>query len=69
LLLMVATLTTGCESKGGSETERAICKELWRDLPTWSPQDTEESKRQGADFIETFEAICPPSHPPYVGSF
>lgn len=66
--LTIVALMTGCTSMGGSVTERTICTELRRDLPTWSTQDTEQSKRQGADFIETFNAICP-AYPPYVGSF
>lgn len=67
-MLTIAALTSGCASTVGSETERAICDELRRDLPTWSTQDTTESKRQGADFLDTFEAVCP-KNPPVFGSF
>ena len=68
LVATLAVMTTGCATKGGSETERAICSELRRDLPTWSTYDTAESKGQGADFIETFDALCP-EYPPVFGSF
>jgi hypothetical protein len=51
-------LLASCESTGGSVTERTICDELRRDLPSWSTQDTAQSQREGARFITVFEAVC-----------
>lgn len=48
-----------CVKPGGSETERSICRELRRDLPTWSRSDTVESLTSGARFVAVFDAICP----------
>ena len=52
-------LMSGCASMGGSVTERALCDELRRDLPSWSRADTAQSRREGADFLDTFAAACP----------
>lgn len=52
-------MLTGCsETVGGSATEAAVCDELRRDLPSWSTQDTEQSRMEGARFVATFEAVC-----------
>ena len=56
--LGVLTLTSGCTTTGGSETEAAICDELRASLPTWSRRDTEQSKAEGAAFLDVFEAVC-----------
>lgn len=59
--LTAALLTTGCVTSGGSgttETERAMCRELQRDLPTYSARDTEATKEAGVGFLTTFRAIC-----------
>ena len=56
--LGVLTLTSGCTATGGSETEAAICDELRASLPTWSRRDTEQSKAEGAAFLDVFEAVC-----------
>lgn len=58
LLLTTALLTSGCATSTGSETSDAICRELRSALPTWSSADTEQSKREGADFLDVFEAVC-----------
>jgi len=53
---------TGCAGLAGSgttETERAICRELRRDLPTWSQHDTPETLASGARFVAVFQAVCP----------
>ena len=57
--ILAAILLSGCANVGGSETERTICRELRRDLPTYSTQDTPETLKAGADFLDVFEAICP----------
>jgi len=58
-VMMAAALTTGCATTtAGSATEAAICAELRASLPTWSSQDTAQSKREGADFLDVFEAVC-----------
>lgn len=60
LLLMTGLLTSGCASlTDASETERTICRELRNALPTWSVEDTEQSKREAADFLSVFSAVCP----------
>lgn len=58
LIVLTSLLTTGCMKVGGSETEATICRELRRDLPTYSRADTEQTKREGADFLDTFGAVC-----------
>lgn len=61
-LLTLALLTSGCATSTASETtmtEAALCDELRRDLPTFSPSDTERTKSDGADFLETFQEECP----------
>lgn len=65
-LVAAMMLTTACGRMGGSETdtpaasisERAICAELAQRLPSWSRDDTEQSRIEGARFIDTFHAIC-----------
>ena len=56
--LAMLTLTSACASTGGSETEAAICDELRASLPSWSRRDTEQSKAEGAAFLDVFEAVC-----------
>jgi hypothetical protein len=56
--LAMLTLMTGCANTGGSETEAAICDELRASLPTWSRRDTEQSKAEGAAFLDVFNAVC-----------
>ena len=56
--LAMLTLTSGCATTGGSETETAICDELRASLPSWSRLDTEQSKAEGAAFLDVFEAVC-----------
>ena len=61
LMLMLAPLMSGCVGSTGSattETERTICRELRRDLPTYSTRDTEATKEAGARFLELFREIC-----------
>jgi len=52
------TLTSACANTGGSETEAAICDELRASLPTWSRSDTDQSKAEGAAFLDVFGAVC-----------
>lgn len=58
-LMMTALAMTGCVSTGGSETERTLCRELKRDLPTASSADTEQTKQELADFLDVFHGVCP----------
>ncbi len=55
---ILALLISGCATTGASETETTICRELRRALPTWSQDDTERSKAEGARFLDVFEAAC-----------
>jgi hypothetical protein len=43
---------------GGSVTEGTICRELRRDLPTYSKDDTPETLASGAQFLDVFGAVC-----------
>ena len=58
VILITTILLSACASQNVSETERSICRELARDLPSYSVMDTYETLRSGARFIEVFEAIC-----------
>lgn len=53
-------LLAGCASpvSFATETERAICRELARDLPTYSERDTPATLAAGARFVAVFEAVC-----------
>lgn len=55
---LALTLLTACARVGASETERTICRELRRDLPTFSADDTAETLAAGARFIDVFDAVC-----------
>lgn len=55
---VMLTLLSGCVSTNGSETSRSICRELERDLPTYSVKDTTETLESGARFIDIFYAVC-----------
>lgn len=62
LMLTSALLMSGCVTtmpSGTTETERTICRELRRDLPTYSTDDTDATKEAGVRFLTTFRAICP----------
>lgn len=53
LLLLIVGCSTTPLSTG------AACDALRPTLPTWSKDDTEQSKREGAVFLDVFEATCP----------
>lgn len=59
-LIVVSTtiLLVSCASVNGSETSRSICRELERDLPTYSTKDTPETLESGARFLDVFYAVC-----------
>lgn len=65
-LVAAMMLTTACGRGGGSETsvpaasvsERTICAELAQGLPSWSRNDTEQTRIEGARFIDRFHMIC-----------
>lgn len=57
-LLLLTILLPSCAAPGGSETERTICREMRRDLPTYSTRDTAETLASGARFQAVFSAIC-----------
>jgi len=52
------TLLSGCVSTRSSETYRSVCRELERDLPTYSAKDTQETLQTGARFLDVFAAVC-----------
>jgi hypothetical protein len=39
-------------------TERTICRELHRELPSYSAADTDQTVTDGADFLLRFQAAC-----------
>ena len=43
-----------------SQPADAICDGLRPALPTWSRRDTEQSKTQGARFLDVWDAVCKP---------
>lgn len=57
-LMVTMTLLSGCATTAGSETERTICRELRKALPTYSTSDTKETLESGARFLDIFEAVC-----------
>lgn len=59
LMLVMFGLLTGCALAGTSATEATICRELRRDLPSYSTRDTPETLDAGARFVAVFEAVCP----------
>lgn len=61
MLLLAAPMllaTCGTRVTGGTETERTICRELHRDLPTYSQADTPQTIEEGARFLTVFQAVC-----------
>lgn len=57
-MVTMLTLLSACSATNGSETSRSICRELERDLPTYSRKDTFQTLQSGAKFIEVFYAVC-----------
>ena len=57
-MVTMLLLLNGCQSVSGSETSRTICRELEKDLPTYSVKDTPETLESGAKFIDVFYAVC-----------
>ena len=58
LMAIIFPLLNGCSVTNASETSRTICRELERDLPTYSKKDTPETLTSGADFLDVFYAVC-----------
>ena len=57
-LILSTMLLASCATQKSSETERSICRELARDLPSYSLKDTPETLIEGARFMRVFEAVC-----------
>lgn len=62
-MVIMLPLLSACQSLSGSETSRSICRELERDLPTYSVKDTAQTLEAGARFIEIFNAVCNVANP------
>jgi hypothetical protein len=58
IVLCFPILLASCASVNGSETYKTLCRELERDLPTYSVKDTPETLESGARFIDVFNAVC-----------
>jgi hypothetical protein len=56
--LAAMTLLSGCANTNASATERTICRELARDLPSYSRSDTPDTLASGARFLDVFAAVC-----------
>ncbi len=61
LMVMAAVLLTltACTPPVHTPAD-AICDGLRPALPTWSRQDTERSKIEGARFLDVWHAVCEP---------
>ena len=59
LMVITLPLLNGCAGTSALETSRTVCRELARDLPTYSTQDTPETLESGARFIDIYNAVCP----------
>ena len=60
MVCLTLPLTSGCvtiQAAGTSETERALCRELRRDLPTFSSEDTRDTQKAVAKFSDVFESV------------
>ena len=53
---LLACLLSGCHTTPPGTG--AACDALRPALPTWSAEDTEQSKREGATFLDVFNATC-----------
>lgn len=58
-MMLALSLLTGCAGLASSATSDTICRELARDLPTYSRNDTPETLASGARFVGIFKAVCP----------
>lgn len=60
LTLAAVMLLTSCAPgiPATSETEATLCRELARDLPTYSTRDTPETLESGVRFLDVFKAVC-----------
>jgi hypothetical protein len=58
LMVTISLLLSACSVPKGSETYKTLCRELERDLPTYSVKDTPETLESGARFIDVFNAVC-----------
>jgi len=58
MTLGLLMILSGCADPTGSATSATICRELSRDLPTYSRSDTPETLASGARFVGVFEAVC-----------
>lgn len=56
LVAILAALTSACGTEGASGTGK--CTALAPYLPSWSIHDTEQSKAEGAAFLDVFDAVC-----------
>jgi hypothetical protein len=54
----ICLLLNACAVPTASETSNTICRELERDLPTYSVKDTPQTLESGARFIDVFYAVC-----------
>lgn len=56
--MIMSLLLSACASSVNFETSKTICRELERDLPTYSTKDTPETLESGARFLDVFYAVC-----------
>ena len=58
LMGIICLLLSGCAVPRNYATYETLCRELERDLPTYSVKDTPETLESGARFIDVFNAVC-----------
>ena len=58
VMVITILLLNGCGATNVLETSRTVCRELARDLPTYSTKDTPETLESGAKFLDVYYAIC-----------
>lgn len=57
LMATLALLMSGCQSTVPSGTD-SVCDALRPHLPSYSRQDTEQTKSEGVRFLDAFKAAC-----------
>lgn len=57
LMATLAMLTSGCAATVPSGTD-AACDALRPHLPSYSTRDTDQTKQEGAQFLDVFQAVC-----------
>lgn len=62
IVVIAALLVSGCAKPepSGTESLRETHRQLWSVRPSYSKQDTDQTKEEGALFYEVWLSLCPP---------